>query len=132
MARVTQEPAFDNFDLLTANEPDEGSDEWVDFRLLLAIAPKAALNKGKEQPAALVSQDDCINKGRHPEFFTARIQSEKGARRAAHNFHVGLTDMLDSSNTKKPTALIVISNNDTKSSLDDAEDMEDAMWYFRP
>jgi hypothetical protein len=81
-------------------------------------------------------QDDCINRSFRPRLFGEAVESGKDARRAAYNFQMGLSNILDACRQKKSSDCKQISLKAAEDRLEAASNLDsvqcDVLWYFHP
>ena len=126
---------FDCFDLSSRLALGSDNEDWIAFSYVLTCSMDSKPHsKGSDSLNKLIlSQDDCINKSLHPKLFSELLGNRKTARRAAYNFHVGLSNVMDACRQKKsancwPTPATHI---ECGSDIVYAEeDHDDDMWYF--
>jgi hypothetical protein len=115
-----QEDRFDNLELLSTADIDES---LVDFNSKLLLSAHSIGTRS-------FAQDDCMNKICCHHTTVDIAAKSKSARRAEHNFHVGLTCIRDTSASKRKPCDESIAIPDVYAL--EKEDEHDIMWYFRP
>jgi hypothetical protein len=137
---------FDCFDLSFRAADGDENEDWIGLPYMLLRRGDSKDSKflcdGPQYPrsssiknTAPASQDDCINRNLQPGLFRESATASKESRRAAHNFQMGLTNVVDSCRMKKTSDRVPNSLHTTKS-YSGTKDIEpadnDDMWYFRP
>ena len=81
-------------------------------------------------------QDDCINRSFRPRLFGEAVESGKDARRAAYNFQMGLSNVLDACRRKKSSDCKPISWKAAEDGSEAASNLDsvqcDVLCYFHP
>ena len=129
-----QDLHFDCFDLSSRLAHTDDGEDWIACpHILIGNIHNKSYGKGSALPPRsepLASQDDCINKSLHPRLFTVGSGEGKAARRAAYNFHIGLSKVMDACRQMKSANA---NQQECHSNGCNTEvDIPDDMWYFHP
>ena len=134
-----QDSHFDCFDLSSRLAHTDDGEDWIACpHILIGNIHNKSYGKGSAVPPRskpLASQDDCINKNLHPRLFTAPRGEGKAARRAAYNFHIGLSKVMDACRQTKSAKCLPTYEDQPKIYSDiqvATEHGDDDMWYFHP